>query len=63
MEKHQSRLILYNYDSVLIDFCMEDGIDFLTEVKEIMENNKFPTKVKYGTNYHDMKEMRGKINV
>ena len=63
VEKHKSRLILYNYDSVLIDFCMEDGIDFLTNVKEIMENNKFPTKVKYGTNYHDMKVMEGKINV
>jgi len=42
---------------------MEDGIDFLKKVKEIMENDKFPTKVKYGTNYHEMKEMRGKINV
>ena len=42
---------------------MEDGTDFLTNVKEIMENDKFPTKVKYGTNYHDMKVMEGKINV
>jgi len=63
VEKHKSRLVLYNYDSVLIDFCMEDGVDFLKKVKEIMENDKFPTKVKYGTNYHEMKEMRGKINV
>ena len=63
VEKHKSRLILYNYDSVLIDFCMEDGLDFLTKVKEIMENDKFPTKIKYGTNYHDMKDMGEKINV
>ena len=63
VEKHKSRLILYNYDSVLIDFCMEDGIEFLKDVKEIMENDKFPTKVKYGTNYHEMKKMGGKINV
>ena len=63
VEKHKSRLRLYNYDSVLIDFCMEDGLDFLTNVKEIMENDKFPTKIKYGTNYHDMKDMGEKMNV
>ena len=63
VEKHKSKLVLYNYDSVLIDFYMEDGLNFLKNVKDIMEDNKFPTKVKYGTNYHEMKEMGGKINV
>ena len=59
VDKHKSKIILYNYDSVLIDFCLEDKLDFLVGVKEIM---KFPVKIKYGMNYHEMKDITEKIN-
>ena len=58
----KSRLVLYNYDSFLFDFNMEDGLEYLNKVKEVLEQNgKFPVKVSWGLNYHEMKDITEKF--
>ncbi len=62
IKDYKSKLILYNYDSFLLDFNMEDGLDYLKEVKEILEQDgKYPVKVGWGLNYHEMKDITEKF--
>lgn len=50
-----SKLILYTYDSLLIDFHMKDGKEFIAMVKEQLEQNgKFPVKIEIGSDYDNM---------
>ena len=60
-DKH-TKLVLYNYDSFLFDYCQKDGKNILNEIKNIIENNKFPTKVKAGKNYDSLVDVTEKIN-
>ena len=62
IKDYESKLILYSYDSFLFDFNMEDGLDYLKEVKEILEQDgKYPVKVSWGLNYHEMKDITEKF--
>ena len=62
LKDKQSKLILYSYDSFLFDFKLTDGLDFLTDVKEILEQNGvFPTKSSRGLNYHEMEDITEKL--
>ena len=57
-----SKLILYSYDSFLLDFNMKDGLDYLVKVKNILEQDgKYPVKVSWGLNYHEMKDITRKF--
>jgi len=57
-----SKLILYSYDSFLLDFNMKDGLDYLMKVKNILEqDDKYPVKVSWGINYHEMKDITEKF--
>jgi hypothetical protein len=41
---------------------MEDGLDYLKKVKEILEQDgKYPVKVSWGLNYHEMKDITEKF--
>ena len=58
----KSKLVLYNYDSFLVDFSNEDGVDFLRNIKETIEQNgKYPVKVSRGLNYDNMKDITEKF--
>ena len=62
IQDYKSKLILYSYDSFLLDFNMEDGLDYLKEVKEVLEQKgKYPVKVSWGLNYHEMKDITEKF--
>ena len=62
IKNDKSKLILYSYDSFLLDFDMEDGLNYLKKVKEIIEQNgKFPVKVSWGVDYHEMKDITEKF--
>ena len=62
IQNHKSKLILYSYDSFLLDFNMEDGLDYLVKVKKILEQDgKYPVKVSWGLNYHEMKDITEKF--
>lgn len=52
----KSSIILYTYDSVLIDYSREDGKETLIEIKSLLESTfGFKVKAKYGTNYNNLK--------
>ena len=41
---------------------MEDGLDYLKKVKGVLEQkSKFPVKVSWGLNYHEMKDITEKF--
>jgi hypothetical protein len=59
---YKSKLVLYSYDSFLFDFYMPDGINFLKEMKDAIEQKgKYPVKVAKGSNYHEMKDITRKF--
>ena len=52
----QSKIVLYNYDSFLIDFCLSDGKDLILGMVNFLEQDKkFPIRLKYGKNFGEMK--------
>ena len=62
IENDKSKLILYSYDSFLFDFNIEDGLEYLKKIKDIIEQDgKFPVKVSWGLNYHEMKDITEKF--
>jgi effector-binding domain-containing protein len=62
IKDYKSKLILYSYDSFLLDYNMEDGLDYLKKVKGILEQDgKYPVKVSWGLNYHEMKDITEKF--
>lgn len=62
IKNYESKLVLYSYDSFLFDFKISDGLDFLKQVKGILEvDGLFPTKVAKGLNYHEMKDITEKL--
>jgi len=53
--ERRSKLVLYTYDSILIDFHPEDGLDFIRKVKTALEcENEYPAKVYVGSTYHEL---------
>jgi len=62
IENNKSKLILYSYDSFLFDFNIEDGLEYLKKIKDIIEQDgKFPVKVSWGLNYHEMTDITEKF--
>ena len=62
MKDYKSKIVMYQYDSFLIDFNLVDGKDFLLKAKNIIEQNgKFPVKVAYGKDYNEMKDFTEKL--
>jgi hypothetical protein len=51
LENKTSSIVLYTYDSILIDFNKNDGIQTVTEIKNLLESTGYITKMKKGTNY------------
>jgi hypothetical protein len=47
----KSRIVLYTYDSILIDYSKEDGIQFVKDVKDLLESTGYMTKMKRGVSY------------
>jgi len=56
LENYDSKLVLYTYDSFLLDFNSDDGEELINKIKLILtEDNKFPISVKRGKNYKIIK--------
>ena len=51
LKDKQTKIVLYTYDSFLLDVSRKDGKKLLTDIKNILENLGFPTKMKTGDNY------------
>ena len=57
----KTKLVLYGYDSFLFDFSKQDGVETLTEIKNILEENKHYTKSKLGLNYGEMQDITKRL--
>jgi len=54
LHTQSSKLILYTYDSFLIDFDLSDGRKCIEELIKILDINGFHVKMKCGNTYDDM---------
>lgn len=54
LKNKKSKVVLYTYDSILVDVCKYDKKDTLTDIKNIMVDNQFPVKCHIGKNYQDL---------
>ncbi|MBC8147131.1 MAG: hypothetical protein H8E98_04025 [Bacteroidetes bacterium] len=55
LDSFKSKIILYTYDSILVDFNKKDGGDLITNIKDILEcGDKYPISVKIGYDYFNM---------
>ena len=50
----ESKLILYTYDSILLDVDYSEAKQILPEIINIMQRGKFPVKCKVGDIYSKM---------
>ena len=56
-----TKLVLYGYDSFLFDFSKQDGVNVLTEIKNILERNGHMVKAKMGFNYGEMTDISERL--
>jgi len=62
--KHNSKLVLYTYDSILIDFDITDGIELIHKVKTTLEcESTYPVKVYVGNNYQELTNVTDRFHV
>ena len=57
LKTKKSKVVLYTYDSFLVDFSIEDGKQILPKIKNILEEEGFVIKVAYGRDYNSLKEI------
>ena len=53
----KSKLVLYVYDSFLLDISKEDR-ELLLDIQDIFTKFNLKTKIKYGKNYHELKNYK-----
>jgi len=54
----ESKVILYNYDAILIDAHPTDGTEFIKSTIHLLsDNGKFPVRIKQGKNYNAMEQI------
>jgi hypothetical protein len=54
LENKNTKLILYTYDSFLLDFDLTDGKQIILDIKKIVEEDGMISNVKVGNNYNEM---------
>ena len=59
LDGYKSKFILYTYDSFTFDFNMSEGKDLILKIKNAM---KYPTRVSFGSNYGDLKDVSSKFS-
>ena len=62
LKECNTRMMLYTYDSFLFDLDRTEGFKTVLQIKKILEDNKYPVKVKAGLNYGSMQDITEKIN-
>ena len=57
LKNYKSKLILYTYDSFLIDYCLDDNSKILEELNDIFTQDNFKVNIKCGVNFKNMKKV------
>jgi hypothetical protein len=55
LQSKKTQIVLYVYDSFLLDFDREDGLETLRGIQKIINDSGFNSSVKIGKNYFNMK--------
>jgi hypothetical protein len=55
LQDYETKLILYTYDSILIDSKFEEARELIPQIKQTLEQGNFPVKVKVANIYSKMK--------
>jgi hypothetical protein len=55
LQSKKTQIVLYVYDSFLLDFDREDGLETLRGIQKIINDSGFSSSVKIGKNYFNMK--------
>ena len=54
----QTKVVLYTYDSILLDYCLDDGPHLLRRIVELMEDGgKFPVKIEAGETFGNLENV------
>ena len=62
LEERSTRMMLYTYDSFLFDLDRTEGFKTVLQIKKILEDGKYPVKVKAGLDYGSMQDITERIN-
>lgn len=58
----KTKAVLYTYDSVLFDLCVDDGVTVIPDlIRIMMMNNRFPVKVYAGPSYDSVTQIYPKV--
>ena len=58
LENKKSNIILYTYDSILVDYSREDGKEVLREIKNLLESEfGFKVNASFGTDYNNLSKV------
>ena len=57
----KTKLIMYTYDSFLLDFDMNEGVKVLKGVQKVLEKGNYPTKVMVGKDYSEEVNITNKL--
>jgi len=58
LKNKKSKMVLYNYDAILVDYNFEDG-NIIEDIKNIMScESKFLVHIEYGLNYKELKKLK-----
>ena len=58
LDDKKSNIILYTYDSILLDYSREDGKEVLREIKNLLENEfGFKVNASFGANYNELERI------
>lgn len=52
LEYKKSKIVLVVYDSILVDFALEDGRETLDEIRAILQEDGYLVKIKTGNSYN-----------
>jgi hypothetical protein len=58
LREKNTKLVLYSYDSFLLDFDANEGSAVLEDIEKILEVEDYKTSVAYGVNYSSMKKIK-----
>jgi len=59
LENKKSNIILYTYDSILIDYNRDDGKEVLKEIKNLLEHSfGFKVRISWGYDYDNLKKIK-----
>lgn len=46
LKEYKTKLVLITYDAFTVDWCEDDGVEVLLKIKNVMEEDNFPVKIR-----------------